>query len=81
MIGVGTIKHEFDEDMLAELHGVPQALIRRIRIDIASNYTINNRSSGGWPVNQARALRINSVSGLSRMTPKTSYLGVFKSNG
>ena len=62
---------------------MPQALIRSIRIGIASRYTIHTSSSsstaepptanaqspsscGGWPVNQARALRISGVSGLSR---------------
>jgi hypothetical protein len=29
---------------------MPEALIRRIRIDIGSYYTISNRSSGGWAV-------------------------------
>jgi hypothetical protein len=46
---------------------VLQAPIRSIRIGIASQYTFNTRSSGGWPVNQARALRISGVSGLCKL--------------
>jgi hypothetical protein len=41
-----------------------QALIRSIRIGIASRYTSHTSSSwAGLPVNQARALRISGVSG------------------